>query len=108
MQPLEKGSAHLIPFSKVLVDKLQDLSLWTYESVRTPISQRTSDGLNNHNLMTSDSIQVNHEIAVLIKRIERQPAFTAYGFFTVDRSTLTAELGIVLTYFIVLYQANLC
>ena len=40
--------------------------------------------------------------------VEKEPPFSALGFFSVDRTTLTAELGTILTYFIILLQADIC
>ena len=56
----------------------------------------------------STNIQTSKELLVLIQLIEKQAPFTALGFFTVDRSTLMAELGTVLTYFVILIQSDFC
>ena len=40
----------------------------------------------------------------IIRSIEEETPFSASGFFTVDRSTLTAIAGAVLTYLIILIQ----
>ena len=53
-------------------------------------------------------IQEAKEMLALIQRIEEQAPFSALGFFTVDRTTLMAEVGTILTYFVVLVQADLC
>ena len=47
-------------------------------------------------------------LKVMIKEVENSPKFSAFEFYTIDRSTLTATLGTILTYFIVLYQTVTC
>ena len=39
-------------------------------------------------------------------QMEREGPFTALGFFEVNRSTLLAELGTILTYFVILLQSS--
>lgn len=56
----------------------------------------------------SNNIQLNKELLDLAQKIEKQASFSALGFFSVDRSTLMAELGTILTYFIILIQADIC
>ena len=45
---------------------------------------------------------------IVIEELTSLQPFTALRFYTVDRSTLTATLGTVLTYFIILYQTVTC
>ncbi len=45
---------------------------------------------------------------ILIEELTSLQPFTALGFYSVDRSTLTATLGTVITYFIILYQTVTC
>ena len=45
---------------------------------------------------------------IVIEELTSLQPFTALGFYSVDRSTLTATLGTVLTYFIILYQTVTC
>ena len=40
----------------------------------------------------------------MIQELKDAPPFSAMEFYTIDRSTLTATLGTIITYFIVLYQ----
>ena len=47
-------------------------------------------------------------LQLIIQDIEASPKFSALGFFTVDRTTLTAMLGTILTYFIILFQTISC
>ena len=47
-------------------------------------------------------------LKVMINEVENCTKFSALGFYTIDRSTLTATLGTILTYFIVLYQTVTC
>ena len=42
------------------------------------------------------------------KEVEAEGPFTAYSFFTVDNSMLTAALANILTYLIILIQFDLC
>ena len=44
----------------------------------------------------------------LLQEVETCEPFTALGFYTIDKSTLTATLVTVLTYFIILYQRVTC
>ena len=44
----------------------------------------------------------------VIQEIETSPKFSAMGFYTVDRSTLTATLGTIISYFIILFQTINC
>ena len=44
----------------------------------------------------------------LILDVESCKPFTALGFYTIDKSTLTATLGTVLTYCIILFQTVTC
>ena len=69
--------------------------------------QGITDALR-HVFVQSPDIQFSKEILVLIQKIKEQSPFTALGFFSVDRSTLMAELGTVLTYFVILIQADVC
>ena len=45
---------------------------------------------------------------MLIQKIDTEEPFTALGFFTVDKTTLTSALATVVTYLIILIQFNLC
>ena len=45
---------------------------------------------------------------MLIQEVETEGPFTAYDFFNVDNSMLTAALATVVTYLIILVQFNLC
>ena len=45
---------------------------------------------------------------MLIQKIDTEDPFTALGFFTVDKTTLTSALATVVTYLIILIQFNLC
>ena len=47
-------------------------------------------------------------LSVLIEEIKESPQFTAMGFYAIDRTTLTATLGTVITYFIILLQTVTC
>ena len=47
-------------------------------------------------------------IQTIIEEIQNSPKFTAMGFYTVEKSTLTATLGTIITYFIILYQTITC
>ena len=69
--------------------------------------QGTADKLREVYVRSTD-LQFSKELLVLIQLIEKQAPFSALGFFTVDRSTLMAELGTVLTYFVILIQADVC
>ena len=44
----------------------------------------------------------------LIENIKDEEPFTALGFFNVDKTSVTAILGTVITYNIILIQFNLC
>ena len=44
----------------------------------------------------------------IIAEIQECQPFSALGFYSIDRSTLTATLGSVLTYFIILLQTITC
>ena len=46
------------------------------------------------------------EMKILIKMMEEEGPFSAYGLFVVDRSILTAMLSTCVTYLIILYQQN--
>ena len=65
------------------------------------------DRLRDVYVKTTDH-QQGRELLVLLQRMAQQGGFSGLGFFTVDRSTLMAELGTILTYFVVLWQADLC
>ena len=45
---------------------------------------------------------------MLLVDLKLEGPFTGLGFFTVDRTTLTAQLATTLTYFIILVQFNFC
>ena len=45
---------------------------------------------------------------ILIEEVQSCPPFSAMGFYTVNRSTLTATLGTMLTYSVILYQTVTC
>jgi hypothetical protein len=44
------------------------------------------------------------EAMLLIYEIDREEPFHAFGFFNIERSTLTSLVGTILTYLIVLVQ----
>ena len=44
----------------------------------------------------------------MIEEIQECSPFSALGFYAIDRSTLSATLGTVLTYFIILFQTVTC
>lgn len=69
--------------------------------------QETADTLRAL-YVKSKNVQFEKELLDLTQKIEKQAPFSALGFFSVDRSTLMAELGTILTYFIILIQADLC
>ena len=47
-------------------------------------------------------------LELIIQDIEASPQFSALGFYAVDKTTLTATLGTVLSYFIILLQTITC
>ena len=47
-------------------------------------------------------------LSVMIEEIKDCEQFSAMGFYTIDRSTLTATLGTVITYLIILIQTVTC
>ena len=47
-------------------------------------------------------------LQLIIQDIEASAKFSAMGFYTVDRTTLTAMLGTILSYFIILFQTISC
>ena len=47
-------------------------------------------------------------LQLIIQDIEASPKFSAMGFYTVDRTTLTAMLGTILSYFVILFQTISC
>ena len=44
----------------------------------------------------------------LIENIKEEEPFSALGFFNVDKTSVTALLGTIITYNIILVQFNLC
>ena len=47
-------------------------------------------------------------LQLIIQDINALPQFTALGYYAVDRTTLTATLGTILSYFIILLQTIAC
>ena len=45
---------------------------------------------------------------MLQEQIKDEGPFDALGYFTVDKSTLTAVVGTIITYLIILIQFDLC
>ena len=45
---------------------------------------------------------------MLIEEVETEGPFTAYDFFNVDNSMLTAALATVVTYLIIIVQFDIC
>ena len=56
----------------------------------------------------TDELQEAKKLLALMQRIDEQAPFSALGFFTVNRSTLMAEVGTILTYFAVLASYDIC
>ena len=52
--------------------------------------------------------QTMQDILILFHSFEAEEPLSAMGFFSVQRSTLTAEFGIIVTYIIILYQLPFC
>jgi hypothetical protein len=59
-------------------------------------------------LMNTDDEKKSKMLRIMIEEVEDCPPFSALGFYTIDRSTLTATLGTILTYFIILFQTLTC
>ena len=59
-------------------------------------------------LNTAQTKDRRHKLKSLIHDVETCEPFTALGYYTVDKSTLTATLGTVLTYLIILLQTVTC
>ena len=55
-------------------------------------------------------VKCNREQSIKVKNmiseLEAEPGFTAAGFFTIERSTLTSIGGIILTYLVILISLN--
>ena len=55
--------------------------------------------------MTKDEERIKN-LGLLIDDIQECSPFSALGFYTIDRSTLTATIGTVITYFLILQQST--
>ncbi len=59
-------------------------------------------------LKNTKAVDKRQLLESMIHDIQSCQPFTALGFYTIDRSTLTATLGNILTYCIILYQTVTC
>ena len=59
-------------------------------------------------LKVTKSVEKRQLLESQIRDIQSCQPFTALGFYTIDRSTLTATLGTILTYCIILFQTVTC
>ena len=59
-------------------------------------------------MVNSKNEKSDKMLNIVIDELTSLQPFSALRFYSVDRSTLTAILGTVLTYFIILYQTLTC
>ena len=57
--------------------------------------------------MTNDE-KKSKMLRIMIEEVHECSPFSAHGFYIIDKSTLTATLGTILTYFIILFQTVTC
>ena len=70
--------------------------------------------LSNHILLFRKELRITESqerrmiLRDLIEEVKECSPFSALGFYVINRSTLIATLGTVLTYFIILFQTITC